>query len=462
MRTSIVTRPGAAWVAIGRCDREDAVLEARRRAPGIDVLGELHLALERPVLDLHLLVDAARRRRPPPLAGDDEQSFGCDHADALRIDARKLDHDGQRMRVLGVEAVDVGPEAVAGACGEPGHVPEVCEQLLDLRLELVDVTPSHHDNVPRPGPSGAGTKIQEMDVIHPRWSAWTYLTYAGGFVLLGAATTLLSYLSGEHGAAVYALFSLIVFAGFAVSAWSLQQRGERIAAGVFAFIAVNLFGAFVVALYTWFGWLSLSSGPFSGFSLARLTFVLFTLVAALVALRTFRFPLLMLTVVELVWFFVTDLISGGGDWSAVVTFFIGLAFLGWAVAVDGGPDRPYGMWLHVGAGLTIGGSLLWFLHHGHFEWALIVLAGLIYLKLAEILERSSWAVLGSLGILAAAAHYTTSYSHARISPAGASGGGSRGWVPALVFGLAGGLLLVAGGVIGRRSGDRPDAGSVSN
>jgi hypothetical protein len=217
----------------------------------------------------------------------------------------------------------------------------------------------------------------------------------------------------------------------------------------------------VLALYTWFGWLSVSSGPFSGFSLARLTFVLFTLLVALVGLRTFRFPLLMLIVVELVWFFVTDLISGGGDWSAVVTFFIGLAFLGWAVAVDGGPDRPYGMWIHVAAGLTIGGSLLWFLHHGHFEWALIVVAGLVYLKLAELLERSSWAVLGSFGILAAAAHYTSSFSHARISPAGASGGGSRGWVPALVFGLAGGLLLVAGGMLARRSDDRRETRSVS-
>ncbi len=303
--------------------------------------------------------------------------------------------------------------------------------------------------------------MREMDVIRPRWSAWSYLTYAGGFVLLGAATALLSYLSGQHGAGAYALFALVVFAGFAVSAWSLLQRGERVAAGVFAFTSVNLFGAFVAALYAWFGWLSVSSGPFSGFSLARLSFVLFTLVAAIVAVRVFRFPLLMLVIVELVWFFVTDLISGGGDWSAVVTFFVGLCFLAWAVAVDGGPDRPYGMWLHIGAGLTVGGSLLWFLHHSHFEWALIVVAGLIYLKLAEILERSSWAVLGSLGILAAAAHYTTSYSHARISQAGASSGGSRGWVPALVFGLAGGLLLVAGGLLRHRSAGRTDTGSVS-
>ena len=137
----------------------------------------------------------------------------------------------------------------------------------------------------------------------------------------------------------------------------------------------------------------------------------------------------MLTVVQLMWFFVTDLISGGGDWSAIVTFVMGLVFLIWARSVDGGPNRSYGMWLHIGAGLTIGGSLLWFLHHGHFEWALIVVASLLFVKLASIFERASWAVLGSFGILAAAAHYTTSYSHASVSLGGASSGGSRGWVP---------------------------------
>ncbi len=112
------------------------------------------------------------------------------------------------------------------------------------------------------------------------------------------------------------------------------------------------------------------------------------------------------------------------------------------------------MWLHIGAGLTIGGSLLWFLHHGHFEWALIVVASLLYIKLAAIFERASWAVLGSFGILAAATHFTTSYSHASVSLVPrrrVSSGGSRGWVPAVVFGIAGALLFVLGGLLARRT-----------
>jgi hypothetical protein len=293
-----------------------------------------------------------------------------------------------------------------------------------------------------------------MSVIQPRFAAWSYLLYAGAFVLLGAAAALLAYLSGRHSAGAYALFSFLVLCGFVASALALQRSGgHAVTAGLLAYAGVTLFGAFVLALWSWFGWLSAGSFGFAGFHLARLAFFALTLVAALAALRRFRFPLLMLTIVLLVWLFVVDLVSGGGDWSAVVTFAVGLCFLVAAATIDAGPSRPYGFWLHVAAGLTIGGSLLWFLHHGHFEWVLIAVAGLIYVKLADLLERSSWAVLGSLGILAAATHFAASYSHTRISPAIASEttSDSRGWVAAVVFGIAGTLLLVLGGLLARRA-----------
>jgi hypothetical protein len=294
-----------------------------------------------------------------------------------------------------------------------------------------------------------------MSVIEPRFAAWSYLLYSGAFVLLISAAALLAYLSGRHSAGVYTLLSFLVLLGFAATAFALGRSGDHpVAAGLFADAVVVLFGAFVLALWSWFGWLSTSSLSFGGFDVARLAFFALTLVAALAALRRFRFPLLMLTVVVLAWLFVVDLVSGGGDWSAVVTFAVGLGFLVVAVPVDAGSSRPYGFWLHVGAGATIGGSLLWFLHHGHFEWVLIALAGLIYVKLADLLGRSSWAVLGSLGILASAAHFAASFSHTQISPAIATqpSSDSRGWVPAVVFGLAGTLLVLLGGLLARRAG----------
>jgi hypothetical protein len=297
-----------------------------------------------------------------------------------------------------------------------------------------------------------------MSAIRPRWAAWSYLLYAGGLVILGAALGLLGFFSSHYGAFKYTVLSFLVFVGFAFVARSLRRDGKHpIAAGLFAFSSVILFGAFVLALYSWFGWLDFGTAAFRGFNLARLTFVLLTLFAALTNLRLFRFPLLMLPIVSLTWFFVTDLVSGGGDWSAVVTFVVGLVFLSSARTVDRGLNRPYGMWLHVGAGLTIGGSLLFFLHHGHFEWALIAIAGVLYTKLAEAFDRASWAIFGSIGILAAATHFATSFSHASVSRSGVSSGGSRGWVPSVVYGVAGVLLLVLGGLIAARR----RAGSVS-
>ena len=52
--------------------------------------------------------------------------------------------------------------------------------------------------------------------------------------------------------------------------------------------------------------------PFRGFRFWLLVLELATVVAAAVALRRFRFPLLVFVVAAAIWFFVVDLISGGG------------------------------------------------------------------------------------------------------------------------------------------------------
>jgi hypothetical protein len=137
-------------------DCQDAVLEPRDRAFGVDVLGEVHLALERPVLDLHLLVHAARHAWTLPLAADDEQPFARDDADRLWVYARQLDDDGERVRVARVEAVDIRAEPVPHP-REARDLPEVREQLLDLFLQLVDVATRHvGERYPREPVSGVG------------------------------------------------------------------------------------------------------------------------------------------------------------------------------------------------------------------------------------------------------------------------------------------------------------------
>jgi hypothetical protein len=291
-----------------------------------------------------------------------------------------------------------------------------------------------------------------MEVVVPRWSSSTVLVYAGGLTVLGSALGWLAWFSSRHGDAAFAAWALVVAAVLHGAAYAFLQRGHRLAAGVFAFTAVVGFAAFFAALFTWFGWLGRqgTSSSFRGFDTGRLAVELLTLAVAAVSLRTFRHPLGMLPVALVSWVFVTDLLSGGGDWSAVVSLLVGVVYLTWALSLDAGPRRPYGFWLHVAAGLTIGGSLLHFWSSGTLGWILICLGSLVYIRLAAGLGRSSWAVLGTVGLLLAASHFTLEWTSINVPFFGSEGHSARAWVPPLVFGLTGLLLVALGLRLGRR------------
>jgi hypothetical protein len=291
-----------------------------------------------------------------------------------------------------------------------------------------------------------------MDVVAPRWSSSAFLAYAGAFTILGSASGWLTYLSVRYGDAAYAGWALVVYVLLEGTAYAFLQRGHRLTAGVFALVAVIGFAAFVGALFGWFGWLGHqgSSSTFAGFHVGRFVLELLTLAAATTALRIFRHPILMLPIVLLVWLFVTDLLSGGGDWSAIVTLLVGLVFFAWALGIDAGPRRPYGFWLHFAAGLTIGGSLLYFWHSGTIDWILIVIASIVYVRVAGALDRASWAVLGTLGLLVASVHFTLKWTSVTVPLLGSAGHSSRGWVPPLVFAVTGAVLVALGLMLGRR------------
>jgi hypothetical protein len=237
--------------------------------------------------------------------------------------------------------------------------------------------------------------------VRAPWTSSSFLLYAGGIAILLSMLGFLGSLAGDYGDAALTGWAALVFAVLAFLALSFRTAGRPIVAGLFSVSAVVAAAVLVGALEAWFGWLAHTDTPFAGFHLDHFLIELVLVVAAFVALRLFHFPLLALFAVGGSWFFVTDVLSSGGDWSATVTLVIGLILM----AVGVGVDRIYGFWVHVVAGLTIGGALLWFSHSSDTDWVLIGLASLLYVSIASGLARSSYAVLGAFGLVLTTSHF---------------------------------------------------------
>jgi hypothetical protein len=285
-----------------------------------------------------------------------------------------------------------------------------------------------------------------VNLPKPRWTSSTFLVYVGGLTVLGAAVGALAYLADAYSSGAYVAWAILVLAVLAAIAHGFRVRGRWAPAGVFAFATVIAFGVFVGALWSWFGWLSTNSeSPFEGFHVAQLSLELLTLIAAAVQLRRFRFPLITLLTTSLGWFFVTDLVSGGGSWSAVVTLLVGLSYL----VFGGASERPSAFWLNFVAGLLVGGSLLYWWHSSDWNWALVAVAALVYVRIGESVRRSSWTVLGAAGLLAAATHFTIDWTSGRFPFGDEDASIPRVWVPLVVYATVGFLLVALGVLVAR-------------
>jgi hypothetical protein len=255
--------------------------------------------------------------------------------------------------------------------------------------------------------------LSTVTAVRVPWSSASFLVYLGGLTILSSTLALISIQSDERGAAGLVLWTALIFVVLAGAAEAARNRGNFVTGGLLAVSAVAAFVIFVGAILDWFGWLPDMHDDrsfFTGFHFWLLLLELIAVIAAAVALKRFRFPLLVLVLAGAIWLFVFDLLSNGGGWAAIVTIAVGLAFLISGMAIDDGPSRPFAFWLHVAAGLAVGGGLLWFFHDGNFDWIVIAVVGLGYIAFGERLSRSSWVVLGGWGILQAAAHFADKWS----------------------------------------------------
>jgi hypothetical protein len=250
--------------------------------------------------------------------------------------------------------------------------------------------------------------------LKPTWTSGTFLQYLGTAFALFSLGSLFGALQEAHGTAGlvgWSLLALVIAAAVAVLA---QRRGEPIVAGLVAVIAVFSWAVFVASLLDLVGFDISAEADTSSFFNGGLAFgmillELLVIAGAALALNRFGFPILVLLVAAVAWYAVVDLLEGvlgGGDTAiAILALLVGLAFVAIAAAADSGEPNPNAFWLHVAGGVSVGGAILWFWHTETWQWLLVLLVSLGYIFVARRLGRSSYAVLGALGLAGTATYF---------------------------------------------------------
>ena len=133
----------------------------------------------------------------------------------------------------------------------------------------------------------------------------------------------------------------------------------------------------------------------------------------------------------------------------MLSILAGVGLIAAGVAVDRAGRQPYGLWLHVVGGLAVGGGVL-ALVESDLAWVFVGLLSLAYVCAAYLLARSSYAVLGAIGLLATTTYFTfDGFSLLGVVLPFGSGEIEEGldpWQVALSF-VAAGLLIVVLGLV---------------
>jgi hypothetical protein len=297
------------------------------------------------------------------------------------------------------------------------------------------------------------------EAIRPRWSSGSFLVYFGAFVVFTSTVVLFGILGAEHGEVALAGYGALAAALALALALALQQAGRPVAAGVLATLAVVFFAVFVGALESRLGILD-TDNIGDDYELGALPLELLTVGAALVALRRFRAPVLLLPVTVTVWFAIQDLGSlfAWEDAGEALSLVVGAVLMVAGIAIDRAGLRPFAFWPHLIGGLAFGGAAA-SLVGGDAGWTLLGLLSLGFVAAGYALGRSSYAVLGALGILAT----TTYFIQDALSYVGLfvpfDVGGAESvrepWQVALYY-VAAGLFVFALGLVGERAARADD------
>jgi hypothetical protein len=294
-------------------------------------------------------------------------------------------------------------------------------------------------------------RLLPNDPLKPRWSSASALVYFGGFVSLSATTALLGILGAEHSDWALIGYSALATAVALALAVGLERSGRAVAAGVLATAAVVLFLVFAGSIENAIG---IFDYQVDDYQPGSLLLEALTIAAALLALRRFRAPLLVLPIALIFWIAIADLGSlfAWGGASELLSVLAGALLIAAGLAVDRAALRPFGFWLHAVGGAALGGGVI-SLAEGDGGWLIVALLALAYVGAAYWLDRSSYAVLGAIGIMATTTYFvqdTLTYVGGFVPfDVGATGSSHDPWRVSLYY-VAAGLFVLGVGLLGER------------
>jgi hypothetical protein len=300
--------------------------------------------------------------------------------------------------------------------------------------------------------------------VAPAWTSATFLEYLGALVGGAALLALFAVVNDEQGTGGLVGWSALALLLVGAAAELVRRRGEAVVAGLLAVVAVLVWGVLAGAVLQGIGLLpDREDGPFFNEGLALDVVVLETLViaAAALAFRRFRFPLLVLPLAAVLWYGLMDLLEGvlggGNTATSLLALVVGLFFVLFAVAQDSGGHHPSAFWVHVVGGLSVGGAVLWFWHEHTWEWLLVLVVSLVYVAVARATGRSSYAVLGAVGLFGTATYFIEKwFSLGSLVPFfTAEPGDVDEWGRPLVYLALGAVFVVLGVLVDRARGGSP-------
>ncbi|MFB4392419.1 MULTISPECIES: DUF2157 domain-containing protein [unclassified Pseudomonas] len=236
--------------------------------------------------------------------------------------------------------------------------------------------------------------------------------YFGALLIMGAMGWLLTEAWMRIGDGALLAIALVYIAALTLFALSLQRRGQAVAAGVLAAVAVSIVPLAVFALERLLGWWPLEDSQadyheyYNQVQGGWLLMEAATVLAGVLMLRLVPFPFIVMPIAVALWFMSMDLSEWfhgevfSWDQRREVSLWFGLGLLLVFLLVDGRTRRDYAFWGYLAGLMAFWGGLTLIDSDSEVGKASYCLINLVLMGLAVLLRRPLFMVFGALGVAA--------------------------------------------------------------